>query len=293
MCVTTPDRLCAMRCALGLTVSLFAASAVRGQTFTPLGDVVTRHPGTGMVTLYSGGPIAPGLDLVIGNVTVGQATASDGFALDFEGWLCIGRTAPANGTFTIDDNSMITADRLKIGSQGSHGAVSVLGGASLTFLQDYQTSIAQGGAGYGSLMIMSGGGVDLGGGVLSVANTGGGSGDVIVDGAGSSLMVGANVMPGTPGFSAFGGAGTGTLTISNNAQASFESSVTFGDNNSGEGALSIESGGQMHTDADLTIGNLTTGTGLVSGVDSLLDVAGDLVIGWTVASSLVIENSAE
>ena len=198
------------------------------------------------------------------------------------------------------------------GVRGGTGALTISNGGLVelvgvsSFVDLGSRAVAPGGAALGgTLDILSGGQfvVDgsAGGAFVTVGHRAGTTGDVVVDGIGSSL----SVTSGLEAFHAIGDEGAGTLGITGGASASFAnatlnvglsagstgalnlagaSSLTVGNalhiGFEGTGTLNL-AGGSLVTTADLQFGAAGGGSGVgtVTGAGSTINVAGFFAVG--------------
>ncbi|MCP3473883.1 autotransporter domain-containing protein [Bradyrhizobium sp. CCGUVB1N3] len=225
-----------------------------GSTWSNSGEVYVGSSGTGTVTIANGAAVTSGLDAYLGFSSTGNGTlnvtgAGSSFTVAAGGgnFLTIGKGG--TGTMTIANGGSVSNLNASIGSLAlSTGTVTVTGAGS-TWTNG--GGLYVGDAGTGMLNIWSGGKVTSG-----AARVGyiGGSGSVVVDGAGSTWAAGGLTV---------GSAGSGMLVIRNGGAVS----GTYG-----------------------VIGLAASGVVAVDGAGSTWSSSSDLYLGYNSNGTLTIAN---
>jgi len=255
--------------------------------------------GTGTLTINSGGVVEAGSYLELGKYSGSDATLIIGAAS--------GQAATAAGRIQGKDGAAAT---IRFGA----GAGKIVFNHTDTNL-DFNANVT----GNGDIEVFSGtttlsGTNDIGtgdilvdGGELKIAGTttadgldvgkaSGSSGTVTISGNGSTLTA--------TGKTYIGNSGNGTLTITNQGEATAGSNVVLGNSggssgtatisgsgsklnaggnitvgNNGAGTLTVSDGGEVGSDANVTIGNFVSGTATISGRGSKLTAGANLTVG--------------
>jgi T5SS/PEP-CTERM-associated repeat protein/autotransporter-associated beta strand protein len=220
-------------------------------TGTTGGLLVGGNVGTGTLTIKSGGALTtggPGLTaigvLATGTVTVdgGGSTLTNNNSALIVGF---GDT----GTLTIQNGGTVIGLTSIGQSAGSNGMVTVDGAGSTLTSSD---QLVVGFQGTGSLTIANGGTVSAPQ-QVAIAGFAGSSGMVTVDGAGSTLTIGDQLV--------VGNGGTGSLTIANGGLAS-AFVVEIAKNVGSNGMVTVDGAGSTLTSGanSLSVGDMGTGS---------------------------------
>ena len=273
-----------------------------GRNAGSMGTVVVDGAGS-ILDIFSlnppGGPFVEGPGLQVGRGGTGTLTVSNGGDARIDGQgatLGVGARAGGDGSVTVSG----------IGSTLNVDALGVQG------------FVAVGGAGTGSLDVTGGASADFVNSSLNVGLRASADGSVAVSGAGSTLAVGRTLHVGFEGTGALtvaagaavtvgdglqfgstaGASGVGTVTgVGSTLDVIGFFAVGQGDTAGGfgtpgvaaDGALDILAGGTVNGES-LQVGEDPDGTGAVtvSGVGSLLDLSGNVRLGFAGTGSLAV-----
>jgi T5SS/PEP-CTERM-associated repeat protein len=276
------------------------------------GGLTVGNNGSGSLTVENGGSVqAAHLNVASGpfssQTSTGVVTVSSGGTLNVFGssFLTVGNLAGSTGEITVDSGGKVTISNstgLYLGQQaGSTGSITVDGvGSSMTGAGG--ATIGDGGAGTltvsdsglfstGSLAVGQGtASIETGGAItatsLSIGAQPGATGDVTIDGAGSSMTVTSQTN--------VGDGGTGTLTVSDSGRFNNSSAWLF----VGQGTVSVSSGGAI-TAYNLDVHPLSgvTATITLDGAGSSLTTTNFTNLGDTNSASggtasVTVENGA-
>jgi fibronectin-binding autotransporter adhesin len=198
---------------------------------------------------------------VVGNGTAtvtGAGSRWDMYSGHFSGFeLEVGaRSLTGQGTLTISDQGVVTAENIRVGWARGTGTVNITGTGSR--LEASMTVIAGAFEGTGTFNVTAGGVMEID--ALELGTETNSTGTVIISGTDSLLTTTTHLI--------IGKSGTGTVTVSDAAHA------TVG--------------------GDTSIGSLTGGSGslTVTGTDSLVELSGDLDLGNAGSGTLTVANNA-
>jgi T5SS/PEP-CTERM-associated repeat protein len=155
-----------------------------------------------------------------------------------------------NGTLTEENGGSVTANALTLGLQANATGTVVVDGVNATLAITGSEAFIVGDAGAGNLTVTNGGSVDAYQNNVLLGNQTGGSGAVVVDGAGSSL--------GNIGLLAVGAEGNGTLTAQNGAHVN-AGQVEIGWLSGGNGAVLLTGLGTVMNTTAVFIGDSGNG----------------------------------
>ncbi|MBB2974381.1 autotransporter-associated beta strand repeat-containing protein, partial [Mesorhizobium sp. RMAD-H1] len=220
---------------------------------------------------------------VVGNYGIGSVDIKTAGKLNTAGVTTIGNFPSGEGTVTIDGtgSKWTSASNVGIGNAGK-GTLTVQNNGEMVVTSGY-TSVGDRAA--GTLNILSGGMVTstgdafLGGNQANTAFGGGGSGTVLVSGAGSLWGITGALYAGYNGAAA-----KGDLTIDNQGEVTVGGALVVGNiaNGTAINSITIESGGTLTSGSGLsTIAHAAGSKGAVTvtGVDSRWTTGGDLRVG--------------
>lgn len=296
---------------LGLDASVIGAAIVTGSgsQFNVTSNFVVGESGSGIMTVSEGGALSiidsasagyPYFALGLNEGSHGDvAVTGSGSTLSSDDDIFIG--FDGSGTLTLTDSASASTGYNGVVGLGadSIGEVTVENGAEWIIEND----LIAGDYGQGSVLVQSGGSIEVSDDIF-VGDETSGNGEITVTGVGSLLSSIDDVRIGVDGY--------GTLNISDGAEVrtgftdsssdgigsighsedsfgevivedvgtwSLENALIVG--RRGQGDVLIQRGGSIDTDDEIVIGSYSTGNGsmIVTGSDSLLDVADDLIIG--------------
>jgi fibronectin-binding autotransporter adhesin len=198
---------------------------------------------------------------VVGNGTAtvtGAGSRWDLSSTHFSGFeLEVGaRSLTGQGTLTISDQGVVTAENIRVGWARGTGTVNITGAGSR--LEASMTVIAGAFEGTGTFNVTAGGVMEID--ALELGTETNSTGTVIISGTDSLLTTTTHLI--------IGKSGTGTVTVSDAAHA------TVG--------------------GDTSIGSLTGGSGslVVTGTGSLVELSGNLDLGNAGSGTLTVANNA-
>jgi T5SS/PEP-CTERM-associated repeat protein len=255
------------------------------------GPIFLGYGSQGFVTIQQSGEVnlnnAP---LIIGEDSTGlPSTAFNGQPL---------QTLPAGiGTMVVESEGSLVltgsggyvALGRSVGPSGATGKLYITGAGSTASVSQ---GLLVGDGGYGYLAVLSGGQVTSGsayaaGGAKTLGVTSQpGSGNIIIDGVGSSWAVSGNAD--------FGETGVAAVTVQNHGDLNILGTLTLGDQSTGSGTLTVQADGTVESGA-ATMGNQAGATGLanISDINTLWTVNGDLTVGNSGQGTLTLSNSAQ
>lgn len=277
----------------GLTGSALVEGA--GSSLTASKDMVIGGGGVGILTVADGGAVSSRTGTVIGDLATSSGSGLNingaGSVLETGGTLVVGNRGAA--TMTVGTAATVTSAAAIIGRHAS-GTVDVTGGGTQWTTGDLQiggdAADPAGAAGSGILNVKTGGKVESASARLGSAT--GATGNVVVDGSGSSWTVGSgNLGVGVDGTGALAVTGSGLVEsvdmVLGGNSGSFGSARVSGLGSglrnsgdlsiggAGEGLLQIEAGGTVES-ASARLGSAAGATGNV-----FVDGSGSV---WTVGS---------
>jgi outer membrane autotransporter protein len=282
-----------------------------GSSWTGTGTLSVGESGTGTLLISNGGTVSNGAAGFIGT----QAGSSGAVTVDGAGstWtnnthLFVGNSGA--GTLTITNGGTVSAagGNTTIGSAaGSSGTLAILGGGTLNSQNSFiagtagstglatidgagsswsvSQSLSIGEGGTGTLNITNGGVVSNGN-LGTIANVGGSTGTVRVDGAGSA-WTSNNIL-------AVGGNGDGTLTIANGGAVSAATGVVIAGGATATGTLNIGGAAGAAAAAPGTLTAPTVQFGLGTGALNFnhTDTSGNYTFGAAISGGGTINHNA-
>jgi T5SS/PEP-CTERM-associated repeat protein len=277
----------------GLVVGLAGNGAL---TLTNSGQVNANGLGVGYLagsqgvvsiasqgTLNTTGLNVGGLSGAKGTVTIdghGATLANSGFSA--VGDAGSGSLTVSNGAGFVDSSS---TQEIAVGSQlGGIGTLTVTDSGSTLTDADY---LVVGFSGNGMLSVEAGGSVSMTNVATNIilAEAAGSSGTVNVDGAGSIVT--------DTGYFSVGGAGKGTLTLTDGGQVMANDGLGLGEQPGATGVVSIASQGALNTTGlDVGAAKGATGTVTIDGHGSSLSDSGGLTVGDAGTGTLSVTNGA-
>ncbi len=239
----------------------------------------------GFVTVDSGGSI----NLNNTPMVVGQdfpQVGNGGYQYLYSG---VGTVVVNDGNLTSTGTGGYVVIGLSLGKYGSTGRLYLTGSASKASIS---SGILVGDGGYGLLAIENGASATsaaaYAAGPAKTYGTAGqpGSGNVVIDGAGSSWTVSGNAD--------FGVSGVATVTVQNHGDLNIGGTLTLGDQFAGNGTLAVQADGTVES-GDATLGNQAGAKGFanVSNINTLWTVDGDLTVGNAGQGTLTLSNNGE
>jgi T5SS/PEP-CTERM-associated repeat protein len=232
--------------------------------------------GSGSVTVSSSGSSMTSSFLNVGVSGDGTMLVNASGAVTNTGEAYIGRFSGSTGHMTVDglgSTWMNTGTVLQVGGGGA-GSLTVQNGGSVSSIDpsigdgtgSTGSALVTGGGsrwnaigssgsvgnfGTGSLTVVAGGSLSIGG-TIYVAKQNGSSGNVIVTGSGSKYL----------GFNmSVGESGTGSLAITSGGIGTLNGSATVGDQTNGRGSVLVDgAGSQWAVDAVIDVGDAGRGT---------------------------------
>ncbi|CAM5762056.1 hypothetical protein LMIY3S_00345 [Labrys miyagiensis] len=212
------------------------------------------------------------------------------------------------GTLTIQNGSTLSLSQIgTIGNgAGSNGTV-IVAGADLDL--DAQAGLSVGSGGTGALVVKSGAMVEVGG-VLTAGAQATSTGNVTVDGAGSSLSIttsilvgdlgagsltidnGGTAIIGADGVVANGAGAIGVVSVAGEGSTwTIGGDLTVGNDSGASGQVGVSAGGTATIDGALNIATAAGSSGSVTvrGSGSTLSVQGQMAVGVAGTGSLTVE----
>ena len=248
--------------------------------------------GNGSVSLVSGGTLSGKTNMYIGNfsggsgtITVGQPSAMSAGTLTAGGVLNVGEGGVGevdvyNGTVTCNGKA---TNNLVLGDTSTGvGTVNLTGSnASIS-----AGSVVVGNAGIGTMSIQSGAQATFTGALIVAAAAGSSqSSTVTISGAGTTAMIGGNLI--------VGGQSTGSLTLTKSAQLNVKGSmIDLGQSSGSNGTLTLDGAGTAPTlltadNTDVIVGDAGTGELEIANA-AMLTVNDEMTVGNQAGSKGIV-----
>lgn len=258
--------------------------------------VFIGYGGQGFVTVQNSGKMTLSSEgLIVGEDSAGLPVSWGAYS--YSSPYTLPHLAAGIGTVVVESAGSLTltggggyiALGRSVSSSGATGNLYVTGAGSTASVSQ---GILVGDGGYGYLAVLSGGQVTsasayaAGGAKAYGVTSQPGSGNIVIDGVGSSWTVSGNAD--------FGKTGVATVTVQNHGDLNILGTLTLGDESTGSGTLTVQADGTVESGA-ATLGNQSGATGFaeVGGTNTLWTVDGDLTVGNSGQGTLTLGSGGQ